>query len=255
MSKNRRLAIQKKILPVALLSILIVVTLSGCLYPKERIEQQQGVSRDVVRNVQAVVDDYQAETGLLPILNSAKMVPRFEKFQMDFVKLKEKKYISEIPKAAFEVGGSYYFLIIDAETNPQVKLMHLPTIQKVNDLQNKVLEYWQKNKHLPQKEEQYAGFYVIDYEKLGMKAPAINSIFTNQSQELLVDKAGNVYVDYGPDIMQLILTQQISDDQLVGDLRELLLEHSDYVPVRAPAYLYQNNEPVAMLDRHMPKTE
>lgn len=253
LSTHRLNSISMKRLAVALLSILIVATLSGCLYPKERVEQQQAVSRDVVRNVQSVIDDYQKQTGLLPILNSDSSVPRFEKFRIDLVSLRDKQYISDIPKVAFEVGGSYYFLIIDAETNPLVKLLHLPTIQKVNTVQQRVQEYSHTNNKLPIAEEQYTDFFAIDYNALGITAPTINSIYTNQSQELLVDGEGQVYVDYGSDIVQLIANQQISDERLVGDLRDLLLEHSDYVPVRAPVFLYQNNEPVAVLDSNIEK--
>jgi len=225
---------------------LMTTALTGCLYPKDRMKQNQVAPKEAVRNVQAAVDDYFAQTGVLPIQNSDSAVPKYEKYKVNFATLQAKNLLGTIPAAAFENGGSYYFLIIDEETKPRVKLMDIVTTQKVNDLQNKVNAYMKDTAKVPKGEQKYKGFYSIDYKLLKTNTPEIRSVFSGQTLEALTNEAGIVFVDYGIDITQLISKKEFSEEQLKGDLRELLIDASEYVPVKSPAYLYENGEPSAV---------
>lgn len=71
-------------------------------------EQQQPGSgyRESVKRVQAAVDDYQEQKGLLPILTSDQTTPRYEKFVIDLNKLQQEGYLDEIPAAAFEKAAA-----------------------------------------------------------------------------------------------------------------------------------------------------
>ncbi len=229
------------------LFLIIAVMMSGCLYPKERRQENQGAIREGVRNVQAAVDDFQKNTGLLPIITSDASTPKYEKYKVDFSKLQGKGFLGSIPSSAFENGGNYFYLIIDEETEPKVKLMDLITVQKINDLQNQVTTYMKQTARVPKGELKYNSFYYVDYDQLKIKEPSIISSFSGQTLEAIVDEYGFVYADYGIDIMQFIQNKQPSDEQLQGDLRELLTNNSDYVPVKAPVYHYINNEPAAVL--------
>lgn len=225
---------------------LMMAALTGCLYPKDRLKQNQAAPKEAVRNVQAAVDDYFAQTGVLPIQNSESNVPKYEKYKVNFTTLQAKNLLSSIPPAAFENGGSYYFLIIDEETAPRVKLMDLVTLQKVNDLQSKVNSHLKQTAKVPKGEQKYNGFYSIDYKQLNMKAPDIRSVFSGQTLEALTNEAGVIFVDYGIDIMQLISKKEYTEDELKVDLRELLVDATEYVPVKSPAYHFINGEPVAI---------
>lgn len=131
---------RKRVSMLLLLLVLLVLSLGGCMYPKEQQHPGSGY-RESVKRVQAAVDDYQKQKGLLPILTSDQATPRYEKFVIDLHKLQQEGYLDEIPAAAFEKGGSAHFLVLDEETDPQVKLMDLVTVQKVNDIQRKVNLY------------------------------------------------------------------------------------------------------------------
>ena len=225
---------------------LMMTALTGCLYPKDRLKQNQVAPKEAVRNVQAAVDDYLAQTGVLPIQNSEASVPKYEKYKVNFTTLQAKNVLGTIPAAAFENGGNYYFLIIDEETKPRVKLMDIVTTQKVNDLQNQVNAYMKETAKVPKGEQKYKGFYSIDYKLLKINTPEIRSVFSGQTLEAITNEAGIVFVDYGIDIMQLITKNEFDEEQLKGDLRELLVDASDYVPVKSPAYQYENGEPSAV---------
>ncbi|MFC4103735.1 hypothetical protein [Paenibacillus xanthanilyticus] len=227
---------------LAFVVVVMAVLLSGCLYPEEQRASSQLPAKDEVLNVQTVIDQYQKDTGLLPIVNSEPNTPVYEKYQIDFGKLTRMKYMSDIPPAAYEKGGSYYFLIINEETDPTVKLMNLAVYQQVNDVQREVSAYQRTKGALPRGEEVYPGYYRIDYSALNIREPKLVSVFTGQSQQTMMDVGGNVFVDYAADMMQAIQKSGKSPaaDQ---DLRELLVSRSDFVPVKSPAYHFVDNAP------------
>lgn len=231
--------------------MLVIMTslLAGCLYPEEQKAQNQKPPKDVMINVQAVVDQYQKDTGLLPILNSEPDTPVYEKYVIDFAKLQRMNYLSDIPSAAYENGGNYYFLILDEETDPTVKLMSLVSYQQMNDIGRAVRQYADShNGQLPSGEEAYPDFWRIDYAKISKKDPNIISMYSGQTLSTMMDAKGNVYLDYGADIMGMVNSlgadAKPEDDQ---DLRELLVERSDFVPVKSPVYRLVNGEPQAFL--------
>ncbi|NIK77576.1 hypothetical protein FHS15_002712 [Paenibacillus castaneae] len=231
----------------ALVALLVMaLSLSGCLYPEDQKKQNQVASKEAVRNVQAAIDQYQSDTGMLPIKNSASETPIYEKFNVDFAKLQRMGYLSEAPSAAFEKGGNFYFLIIDEETKPRIRLMDIVTFQRINDIQSWVTAYVQSKGNLPKGEEMYPGYYQLDYKSMSRTEPTIRSMFSGQSLQALVDDNGVVYCDYGIDIMQLVQKSGKTDLDTDLDLRTLLVDGSDYVPVKAPVYHWVNNEPQAV---------
>lgn len=225
---------------------VIVLALSGCMYPKDQLKQNQVAPKEAIRNVQAAIDQYQQETGMLPIKNSTAETPKYEKFYVDFAKLGRTGYMTDIPSSAFENGGNYSFLVIDEETKPRIKLLDIVAFQKINDIQSWVTSYIQTSSKLPKGEEMYPGFYQIDYKGMNKTAPTIRSVFSGQTIQALVDDNGVVYSDYGIDIMQFVQKNENKDIDADMDLRALLVDGSDFVPVKAPAYHLVNNEPQAV---------
>lgn len=230
---------------VALALAASAVALTGCLYPKEQLRQNAVPPRDAVRNVQLAIEDYQKELGLLPIKNSTVDTPRYEKFVVDFTKLLSGGYISEVPGAAFEEGGHYYFIVIDEETSPRVKLMDLLTVQYINDLKAQVRDYARAhNGALPQGDEVAPGFYRIDYGLLNKKEKPLRSVYSGQTIPVLLDREGNVYADYAIDIMQAIQKSGRTDFDPSLDLRTLLVDNSVFAPAKSTAYRYVDGEPM-----------
>ncbi|MNC46979.1 hypothetical protein D3C75_960180 [compost metagenome] len=163
---------------------------------------------------------------------------------VDLEKLRQRGYLEEIPSAAFEKGGNAYFLILDEETAPVVKLMDLVTVQKVNDVQLQVNRY--KSGHggrLPAGEERYPGLFTIDSKQAGTSGIILKSVYSGEPLEFMMDKDGNVYVDYVPDIMSAI----DKNGSIPGpdkDLRTELETASFYVPVKSLPYLWVSGKPV-----------
>jgi len=226
--------------------IVMIFALSGCMYPKSQLKQNQVAPKEAIRNVQAAIDQYQTETGMLPMKNSTAETPRYEKFYIDFGMLNRTGYMSDIPSSAFEKGGNYSYLIIDEETKPRVKLLDILAFQKINDIQSWVTSYIQTNSVLPKGDQTYPGFYQIDYKAMSKTAPTIRSVFTGQTIQAIVDENGVVYSDYGIDIMQFIQKSGKKEFDEGLDLRTLLVDGSDFVPIKAPVYHFVNNEPQAV---------
>ncbi|AIQ13519.1 hypothetical protein PDUR_17530 [Paenibacillus durus] len=225
-------------------TLLLTLFLSGCLYNGKE-EGRTAVSyHESVSRVQSAVDDFYQKEGLLPILNADRETPRFEKFRIDLDKLNKKGYLDDIPAAAFEKGGSAYFLLLDEERNPTVKVMDLVTVQAVNDVQRKVNLYRSAhNGELPAAGELYPGLYKIDGKKAGTERLKLTSVYSGQEMDFIMDKTGGVYADYAFDIMSAI--DRIGVQPATGeDLRSLLLESFWFVPVKSLPYYWVGGQPV-----------
>ncbi len=227
-------------------SALLLVALTGCLYPEDRTPRNDATAREAVLTVQDAVDRFQEQTGVLPIQNAAETVPLYEKYKVDLGKLKRMCYIGHIPSAAFENGGAYQFLIVDEEKKPLVRLLDVTAFQAVDGVQKKMDQYRSsRGNRLAAGDEAYPGFRTVDFSKLGMKDPEIRSMFSNQTLNWLVDDQGKVYADYGIDIATAIQkagTQPNANE----DMRRELVEASYFVPVRSPEYRWVDGEPRAI---------
>ncbi|WMT42680.1 DUF3939 domain-containing protein [Paenibacillus sp. D2_2] len=233
---------------VMLASLLIV--LSGCMYPGDQGQANTRSYRESVDRVQRALDQFQADTGILPIITACPETPRYEKYRINMIQLHDKGYMEEIPNSAFEQGGNVYFLVLNEEIDPTVKVMDLLTVQKVNDVQRLVDSY--RSKHdggLPVQDgpEAYPGLSVVDLKLAGAQNYKVSSVFSGQEQPFLINDAGNVYLDYAFDIMQVIDTSKLDPEaDQVEDLRTFLTDHSYYVPVKSLPYIWQNGAPVAV---------
>lgn len=223
---------------VTLLSIL-----SGCLYPDERRGENQISGLEYVGVVQSAVDQYQAKTSLLPIKNSTMDTPIYEKYVVDFERLLQSPYLSQVPPNAYEQGGRAQYVLTDVEEKPLVRLLDLVTAQTVNDIQRDVLSYMeQKPGKAPLGVAIGAGWHAIDFDAMGKAAVQVRSVYSGRYLSPLVNRSGQVIVDYGPDLMTLIEDQAITPEA-GSDLRELLIENSMFVPVKSAAYYWRDGEP------------
>lgn len=231
--------------PVLLFAIA-ALCLSGCLYPKERLQENQIAAKEYVLLVQNAIDQYHQATGVLPIKNSEMTTPIYEKYMVDFKKLKERGFLSAVPANAFENGGTNIYVLVDPEQKPTVKLMDLNAFQQTVQLQKLVDDYkLGQNGQLPKGAEVAPHFYEIDYNKLHVKPMQVQSVYSRQIQlPFIMHESGQVAVDYAMEIMRLIdkkaMQSTLDPNQ---DLRQLLVNESFYVPARSYPYRWINRTP------------
>lgn len=245
-NKARPIRLSKTIFASSILMILSILT-TGCMYQNEA-EQENPVSyRESVKRIQSAVDDFYKEQSILPIITADVEIPRYEKYRIDLDKLKNMGYMDEIPKTAFENGGDGYFLIINEEVDPSVKVMDLNTQQKVNEVQLSVNRYKTANNgKLPTGDELYPGFSTVALEKTDAKNLKLKSIYSGQDVTFMMDENGMVYIDYALDIMQAVQKEE-AEPKADEDLRVYLEHASFFVPVKSVPYYWKDKQPVAKL--------
>jgi hypothetical protein len=209
-------------------------------------KENQAAAQEFMMIVQNAIDQYHKATGVLPIKNSELDTPLYEKYVIDFKKLKERGYISSIPANAFEHGGTSIYVIVDPETKPTIKLMDVLAFQKAAEMQQMVDEYKSKYGQLPVGKEISTHFYEIDYKKLNSKPAQVPSVYTRQLLlPLLVTDSGKVAIDYAQELMRLIDKKSLASQlDAKTDLRSLLVAESYYIPARSFPYHWVQGSPV-----------
>lgn len=225
---------------------MVALLTTGCLYPNELRKENQVPPGEYISLVQHAVDEFQAKTGVLPIKNSELDTPIYEKYVIDFRRLQERNFLSLIPANAYEKGGRFYYVLVNPENHPQVKLMDLVAFRKAADTEKTVRDYIGRHGGLPAAGQAYDGLFWIDYTELGIKRAQVESVFTRAFLNLMMDDAGHVYIDYAPDIVAL---RQKAGGNAAGsdaDLRAILVQNSYFVPVRSLPYRLVNGDPYAV---------
>jgi hypothetical protein len=226
-------------LPVML--ALVSAVLSGCLYPEERKLQNQVPSSYYLEATQKAIDQFKADTGVLPIANKPLDTPIFEKYEIDFRRLMP-KYLPDAPANSFEKGGVYKYVLIDVETKPTVRLIHLGVVSKVADVQQAVIRYLHNRGSLPIRQELGNGYYSIDFGAIAMKEVQVESMVSNQLLPLIMNEQGEVGIDYASDIAVILRNgkAQVPKDT---DPRYVMARESMFVPIKSFPYEMVNGEP------------
>ncbi|SFJ57737.1 hypothetical protein [Thermoflavimicrobium dichotomicum] len=226
---------------IGLIFVICTTILSGCLYPQEKRQQLDQLPTHIAQ-VQSAVDEYKKRNHMVPYRYKEDEIMLTTKYLVDFEALKG--YGTGIPPTAFEKGGNYLYLYTDVEKKPTVRVMDLRIHEQIRIVQPLVQEYLKEKKQLPVKEKVDVQYATIDFNKLRINPVTIPSPYHAQtSLELLVDQKGRVFVDYRPEVMQMIqeAKNKPSENQ---DLRTWVSLQSFFVPAYSPPMKYKNNEPV-----------
>ena len=90
------------------------------------------------------------------------------------------------------------------------------------------------------------GVFSIDYKKLNMKEPpTVVSPYSSQLLPLVLNEKGELFVDYSSDLYEAL--QKHKHTYKEGeDIRNLLVEHSPFVPAYSLPYTIneKTNEPI-----------
>jgi hypothetical protein len=224
--------------------LLIVVLLSGCMYPNDRKMENQLPLSEQVKMVQEGIDKFYADKEILPILTKEMDTPIFEKYVIDFPKMIP-RYIPYIPGAAFEKGGHDLFVLTHVETKPTVKLLDLTMVDKVTDVQARVSYYFQERKSLPVGGVIQPGYFLINFKELamGQNQGTVVSPYTGQPLPLIMSSKGVVGVDFTKDLEQFLKGNKPSKEAM-KDLRYLAADNSLYVPAKSFPYVLKDGKPV-----------
>ena len=224
-------------------TIILFALLAGCMYPDELRQENQIPPGEWIGVVQRAVEQFQKDTGVLPLKTRPADTPIYEKYVIDFGKLLG-TYLGTLPANAFENGGNYLYVLVTPQTLPQVKLLDLPVLQRIGDVQKEVDQYRLSKGKLPLGEPVAPHFYVLDFGQLNMEPVQVKSFYSGLFLTLIVHESGTVAIDYAPDIMKALSSKGENLIDPKKDLRELLVEQSYFVPVRSFPYYLKNNEPL-----------
>jgi hypothetical protein len=222
--------------------ILVILTLTGCMYPEEKLVQNQVPYKDQLDSVQSAVDQYkEANGGLLPIKTKDAETPIYQKYPVDFKKIVP-RFMAEAPGNAYENGGLFQYVLVDAETDPTVKLLDLRMAETIREIKMRI----NATGYPPFKELIADNVYTLDFKKIGYKEePVVVSPFTNQNLHFIISTDGEIYVDYRSDLYQAIKSskKEFAEGE---DIRGILADNSMFVPAYSLPYTIdkETNEPV-----------
>lgn len=235
----------------AILVLLLLVTLTGCLYPQGELAKNKMPNEAQLEMVQTAVMGYVDETnGLVPIKTKSNDVSKYEKYLIDFSLLKEHNLLSETPGTAHENGGIYQYTIITPEEDPRVKLIDLRLTEKLREVNVKLDTYRSKNLYPPFGEQIEAGLYTLNYDKLGYKSePHVVSPFTNANLPLVINTDGELFIDYRIDLKQAMEEFDYQFDE-GDDIRSILEDNYPFVPAYSVPYTIIDNEQVFKVNKN-----
>jgi len=234
----------KKSWVVFLVLVLTSLVLSGCLFPDDQKAENQVPDELQLEVVQRAVEEFQADTGVLPIKTRDMETDIFIKYPIDFSKLIP-KYMAKSPGNSYEQGGIFQYIIWDPEDNPTVKLVDLRSVEKIRELNIRFLA----TKYPTFKEQISDYVYTIDFKKIGYDEElTVPSPYSNNQLPLVASTEGDLYVDYSIDL-NLFIKENNLTPKPGEDIRMLLVEKYPVVPAYSfPYTVDENNEPVFMFD-------
>jgi len=242
---NKHTNFKVKSVGVMLLVFIACFLLSGCLYGNRIKQSGLQPTGHYVELVENAVKLYREKTGVLPIRNKEESVPLLERYLVDFSLLAGAGILATPPANAFENGGTAIYVFVRTETEPEVKLIDLVLHQQLAAIQRAVNEYASKRKGaLPLGEQVYPRMWKLDDEALNRKPEPVQSPYSEMKLNVLVTDTGQIVLDYAPEIMRIIDRDKLDPAGLPGDLRELLLDESHFVPVFSVPYRWEEDRPV-----------
>jgi len=221
---------------------MMVFFMAGCMNPGNEKAQNHIAYKSDITAVQEAVNEFKkANNGILPIKNSTEKTPIYKKYPIDFDKVIP-EYMASAPDNAYEEGGIFQYVLVNAETNPTVKVIDLTLTNKVDEIQMKIDNYRSAHHFSPLKSIVLDGVYTIDYKDLGYdKPPYIISPYSGKELGFVMDNQSKVYINYLPDIYDAVKKSGKTHPE-GEDLRPLLLKDSYFVPVDSLPYTMKDGQ-------------
>lgn len=220
----------------------LVLLLTACMSPVDKDVSGNIPYDDQIDIVQRAVDRFQEESGgLLPIKTRDLETDIYIKYPIEFSKIVP-QYTEKIPANAYEKGGIYQYVLMDVETNPQVKLVDLRVAERIRELNLR------KNVNagsVPFNDAVGDHVYEIDFKTMGFDKPlTVPSPYSDTHLPLVVGGDGHFYIDYSIDLNK-ILQEEKPDVKQGDDIRYLLSDRSHVLPAYSLPYTVNaDNEPI-----------
>src|SRR5690606_8426954 len=106
--------------------------------------------------------------------------------------------------------------------------------------------YKREHKYLPFDKVLNKELFQLNHEALGYESiPQVKSPITGNNLPFIVNGQGEIFVDYSQDLYQLL--QKYGDEynfqEGKDDIRQIIVDHSPFVPVFSVPYTVKNGEP------------
>ena len=212
--------------------ILTASLLSGCLYPNEKMQQNQIPYDSQLISVQDAVDKFKEQNGgILPIKTKDQSTPIYLKYPIDFNRIPQ-SILPEPPGNAYESGGVFQYVLINVEEKPEVKIFDLRIAEQIKEIQMRI----QSQGYPPFKKSLGHNLYSLDYSKIGYKnEPTVVSPYSQKNLPLVITGDGKIYVDYSYDLYE-VLKNRKPNLKKGSDIRFILTENSPFVPAYSLPY-------------------
>jgi hypothetical protein len=228
-----------------MMNIVIIFLLTGCMYPKNESAQNTIPYQDQLQSVQTAIDQFQQDNGgILPIKTFDESTPLYQRYLIDFKRIVP-EYLSEPPSNAYESGGVFQYVIVNAENNPTVKIFDLRLADTISEINLRI-----KLQGYPPFQEKIAeNVYTLDFNQLGYKEePYIVSPYTNQNLSFVINNKAEIFIDYRADLYEAI--QEKHGFKAGDDIREILYKDTPFVPVYSLPYTIdeKTKEPIFLMN-------
>ncbi|KHF40348.1 hypothetical protein LQ50_10155 [Halalkalibacter okhensis] len=223
--------------------LISLVLLSGCLFPEDQRAENRIAYPDQLQSVQHAVEQFQTDTGVLPIRTFDETTSLYQRYIIDFNQLVP-RYLQQPPGTAFENGGVFQYVLVNVEEDPGIKVIDLTSQREIQQLQQRLNDYMRKHRFAPIEEMLDVGLFKLDYEALNYNEPPhIRSPYHDTYLPLLLTNDGEIIIDYRIDLNMMLKEHDHSFEE-GEDIRSLLYEHTPFVPFRSVPYvLDENGEP------------
>ncbi|MCL7745900.1 hypothetical protein [Halalkalibacter alkaliphilus] len=230
-----------------LLSISLLL-LSGCLFPDDQRAENRIAYPDQLQSVQHAVEQFQTDTGVLPIRTFDETTSLYQRYIIDFNQLVP-RYLQQPPGTAFENGGVFQYVLVNVEEQPEIKVIDLTSQREIQQLQQRLNDYMRQHRFAPIEEMLDVGLFKLDHEALNYKeAPHVRSPYHDTYLPLLLTNDGEIIIDYRIDL-NMMLNEYDHSFEEGDDIRSLLYEHTPFVPLRSVPYvLDENGEPTYAME-------
>ncbi|MEY8560281.1 hypothetical protein AALF85_06235 [Jeotgalicoccus halotolerans] len=230
-----------------LTAALALFVLTGCMYPDDERAGSNIPPETDIDNVQSAVENFrEKEGGILPIKTTEDSA-EYLKYPVEFTRIVP-EYLSEIPVTAYENGGNFQYVILDAEDNPTVKIADLAIIEELRSLSLRINGM---GEHVELGEQIGPNVYQLDLEHYNLSEnPTVTSPYTGRELNVYYSGGEEFVVDYRDDL-NLMIENEGLEFETGEDIREVLYELTPIVPIYAPEMTVdENNEAIFMTSVH-----